>query len=67
MENIKSRLKELRKEKELSQKQVADAIGYKQYSIADWENGRTEPDIATIIALARFFDVSTDYLLGVVD
>ena len=60
-ENI---LKELRIERRLTQKQLADQLGVKRYNVSDWENGRSEPDIARLISIARFFDVSVDYLVG---
>ena len=58
------RLKELRLEKKLSQAELAKAIDLSQSSIAYWETGQREPNAKAIIILARFFDVSTDYLLG---
>ena len=64
MKNIAFQLKELRIEKKLTQQQLADAIGIKRYNISDWEQGRTEPDISNIILLSKYFDVTTDYLLG---
>ena len=58
------RLKELRTGKNLTQQQLADSVRMKRYNISDWEQGRTEPDISSIITLADFFTVTTDYLLG---
>ena len=58
------RLKELRMEKGLSQLQLAKATGFSQSAIAYWETGQRIPNAKAIIILARFFDVSTDYLLG---
>ena len=57
------RLKELREEKSLSQKQVADAIKTSQSNIARWENGTNEPLSGFIIQIADFFGVTADYLL----
>ena len=59
------RLKELRNEKGLTQQNLAEMLEIKRYNISDWEQGRTEPDIKSIIKLAKFFDISTDYILGV--
>lgn len=61
------RLKELREEKNLSQKQVSVAINTNQSNIARWENGLNEPAISFAIALADFFGVTVDYLIGRTD
>ena len=67
MKTIASQIKELRLERCFTQQQLADIVGVKRYNISDWEQGRTEPDIATIVLLAKIFDITTDYLLGVAD
>lgn len=54
---------ELRKEKGLSQQQVANAVGISQSTIAKIEINRNEATASTIRKLADFFDVSADYLL----
>ncbi|MCL2061202.1 MAG: helix-turn-helix domain-containing protein [Firmicutes bacterium] len=61
------RLKELRKERQLSQSKVAAAIGYTQSHIASWELNKNEPTAKAITALANLFKVSSDYLLGLED
>ena len=58
------RLKELRTEKNLTQTQLANIFNVDQTSIKNWENGINETDFKTLLKLAEFFDVSTDYLLG---
>ena len=58
------KLKELRQDKGLSQEQLAATINVKNYTIGNWEQGRSEPSIADIIKIADYFEVSTDYLLG---
>lgn len=60
-------LKQLRKEKGISQKSFADAINVGQSTVANWENGVREPDTATIARIAKYFGVSVDYLLGLSD
>ncbi len=65
--NIGSRIKELRKEINISQQQLANAIGVSQKAIDFWEKGINEPKASYIISLAQFFKVSTDYLLGLED
>lgn len=67
MKKYVTRLKTLRTEKGLSQKQLATELGTTNSSICDWECGRAEPDIGTLIRIAKFFDVSVDYLLGLED
>jgi len=65
--DIGQRIKDLRKENRLTQRQVATATGYKQASVGEWETGRKLPSIDALSKLADFFDVSADYLLGRVD
>lgn len=57
------RLKELRQERGLNQKQLALEIKTTQRNISNWENGNSEPDIQMILRMAKFFEVSVDYLL----
>ena len=61
------RLKELRLEKGLSQKAVAQALGCNQSMICFWENRVNEPTESAIKKAALFFEVSADYLLGLSD
>ena len=58
------RLKELRKEKGLNQIKLAEIFNVKQNTISQWESGEREPDNETLKALAKFFGVTTDYLLN---
>lgn len=58
------RLEELRKEKDLLQKDVASAVNHSITCISDWERGKREPSIDDLIRLADFFGVSIDYLVG---
>ncbi|MDR1094411.1 MAG: helix-turn-helix domain-containing protein [Clostridiales bacterium] len=60
-------LQELRKEQGLTHKELAEAIQYSKAIIGFWESQKSEPKASAIIALADFFNVSTDYLLGRVD
>lgn len=61
------RLKELRKEANLTQKQVAEHFNISQSAYAQWETGKLNPKKETIQMFADFFNVSTDYLLGKTD
>lgn len=57
-------LAELREDRKLSQKDLAGIIYVSPGTISNYENGVHYPDIEKLIALADFFHVSTDYLLG---
>lgn len=61
------RLKELRTEKGLSQKELGQILNTTNSSVCVWERGRSEPNLDTVAQLARYFDVSADYLLGLED
>ncbi len=61
------RLKELRTYSNLTQKELASRCGVAQSCIAMLEKGRSEANVATLLALSRVFNVSTDYLLGLED
>ena len=55
---------ELRSEKGISQREIAKLFDISQATYNNWENGRTQPSIEQLIALAKFYDVSVDYLIG---
>jgi transcriptional regulator with XRE-family HTH domain len=57
-------LYELRKEQELSQRAFAAEIGYCYSIVSDWETGKKTPSLEAAIAIADFFRVSLDYLVG---
>ena len=59
------RLKTSRKEKGLTQKELAALIHVKHNSISDWENDKNKPDIATVEFLCGALDITPSYLLGV--
>lgn len=61
------RLATLRKEKGISQYEFADRIGFSRGQVANYEQGKREPDYETLQKIADFFNVSTDYLLGRTD
>lgn len=54
----------IRKQKKLTQTEVANHLQITQATLSSYENGRTQPDFKTLIALADYYDVSVDYLLG---
>ena len=57
-------LKQLRKKQGITQAQLANALHVHQTAVSQWECGRTFPDRETIIKLAAFYSVTSDYLLG---
>ena len=57
-------LQELRKDKGLSQTQLAEIFLTTQRTISNWESGRNEPPYDMLIKYAKYFNVSTDYILG---
>jgi len=60
-------LKELRDSKGISQRQLAKEIGISQSSVHAYEAGEKSPTIDVLLKLAKYFDVSADYLLGLSD
>lgn len=61
------RIEELRIDNDVEQKEVCDFLKIKQPQYSRYENGKSEPKIGTIIKLAEFYGVSTDYILGLTD
>jgi len=61
------RLKTLREKRGLSQTEVAKRMGIARTTYSGYELGTREPDQNTLMKLARFFDVSVDYLIGNTD
>lgn len=57
-------LKELRKKFNITQEKLAHDINVKQNTISNYENGSSEPDLETIKKLAKYFNVTIDYLLN---
>jgi len=64
---ISERLNELKTANNFMQKQVAEGAGIPLRTYRRYENGEREPSASIIVALAKFFRVSTDYLLGLSD
>ena len=67
MFNFGTHLKNIRKSKGLTQKQLAQAIGASESGIQNYELGTRKPTYDMLIALADYFDVSLDYLVGRTD
>ena len=64
MATFAQRMKQLRKEKNLKQQQLADQFSVKLRTYQGYEYGESYPEVAKLIAIADFFDVSLDYLVG---
>ncbi len=58
------RLRELRKESDLTMKELGKAIGVAESTVSAYETGKREPDLMTLCKIADYFRVSLDYLLG---
>ncbi len=58
---------ELRKEKGIKQRDLAKELGFSNNMVCEWEKGRSNPNIETLIKLADYFAVSIDYLVGRAD
>ncbi len=67
METIGKRIKELRKEQSLTQIDFANALHIDKSTIAKYETDKATPSVQMLVAIAKFFNVSTDYLLGLED
>jgi len=64
---IGERLKALRKEKKLSQEVLANAIGVQKSAVSRYEANRDDPSDKVKVAIAKYCNISLDYLLGVID
>jgi len=61
------RIKDLRQDRDLTQVQIAKAIGMSQTGYSKYETGENDIPTAILIKLAVFYDTSVDYLLGLTD
>lgn len=61
------RVKKLRLERNLSQQELADNFHLTRTAVTDWETRSKEPSFGMLMDIAKFFNVTTDYLLGLVD
>ena len=59
------RIKLLRTANKLSQVELADKLGVKKQTISNWENDNILPSIEMLIKICKFFNVSSDYMLGI--
>ena len=61
--NISDRIQSLRKAKGITQEQLADAVGVSRQAVSKWESEQSVPDLERVVAMAEYFDVTTDYIL----
>lgn len=61
------RIKEIRRNRNETQQQLGEVIGVVQQSVAAWESGRSLPNIPSLIRMAKHYQVSADYLLGLIE
>ena len=57
-------IRALRRERGMTQEQLAEAMNVSAAAVSKWENGQSVPDILVLTALADFFEVSLDALVG---
>lgn len=61
------RIRDLREDNDYTQRQVAEYLHIKQNTYSQYENGQRALPIECLIALARLYDTSTDYILGITE
>lgn len=61
---LNENIKQLRLARNLSQVDLATALGVTKQSVSNWENNNIQPSIDMLIRISGFFSVSTDYMLG---
>ena len=64
---IGERLRTLRKNKGITQKELADILGVRKAAVSLYETGKNDPTDPIKIILARYFNISVDYLIGIID
>ena len=57
-------IRQFRKERKLTQEKLAEALGVTVGAVYKWESGQSQPELATLMEIADFFDISVDLLLG---
>ena len=64
MKKLRQLIRDLREDHDLTQREVASHLGVSQQTYSNYENGVREIPTSTVVALAKFYQVSTDYLLN---
>ena len=61
------RIRDLREDSDLTQKEIAEYLHIKQNTYSQYENGQRQLPLDTLIALAKYYKTSTDYILGLTE
>ncbi|MGN1061222.1 MAG: helix-turn-helix domain-containing protein [Candidatus Coproplasma sp.] len=61
---LNEKIKELRSSFGISQVELAKQLGVSKQCVSNWENDNVQPSVEMLVQIARYFNVSTDYLLG---
>ena len=61
------RIRDLREDRDLTQNQLAEYLHIKQNTYSQYENGHRQPPMEVLIALARYYKTSVDYILGLTE
>lgn len=61
------RIKDLREDNDITQRELAEYLHIKQNTYSQYENGQRQIPIEVLIALAKYYKTSTDYILGLTD
>ena len=64
---ICKRIRDIREDSDKTQKQIAEVLGIKQQQYSRYENGTDEIPLHYLVTLARYYNLSLDYLAGLVD
>ncbi len=64
---MKNRLRDLREDNDLNQKELSDVLGVHQTTYSSYEIGKLSLTVVVLIKLAKYYKVSVDYLLGLTD
>ncbi len=63
MSDVGKNIKKLRKEKNITQDQLAEQLHVTRQAVSNWEIGKTQPDIETLSAMAEYFEVTVEELI----
>ena len=63
MNNIRKTIKKLREEKNITQEQLAEKLNVTRQAVSNWEKGKTQPDIDTIIKISGILEVSVEEII----
>ncbi len=61
------RIRDLREDRDLTQKEIAEYLHIKQNTYSQYENGQRQLPVNVLISLAKYYGTSTDYILGLTD